>query len=78
VFHCGDKPPNEENLNGYILNVASFIKNVVASSAESEVGAYFQNAQSGAPLIITLIEVGCKQPDTLLHTDNSKALGILN
>jgi hypothetical protein len=34
LFFCGDKPPKEENLNGSILNVASVIKNVLASAAE--------------------------------------------
>jgi hypothetical protein len=58
--------------------VASVIKNVVASAAESEVGACFQNAQSGAPLRVTLTELGHIQPATLLHTDNSTAFGILN
>jgi hypothetical protein len=33
IFFCGDKPPNEDNLNGSILNVAAVIKNVVASAA---------------------------------------------
>jgi hypothetical protein len=47
---CGDKSPQEDNLNGSILNVASVIKNMVASAAESEIGACFQNSQSGAPL----------------------------
>jgi hypothetical protein len=42
LFFCGDKPPKEDNLNGSILNVASVIKNVVASAAESEVGACFK------------------------------------
>jgi hypothetical protein len=42
------KPPNEATLNGSILKVAAAIKNVVASAALSEVGACFQNAQSGA------------------------------
>jgi hypothetical protein len=26
LFFCGNKPPNEDNLNGSILNVASVIK----------------------------------------------------
>jgi hypothetical protein len=51
IFICGDKPPNEETLNGSLLNVAAIIKNVVASAAESEVGLCFQNSQSGTPLI---------------------------
>jgi hypothetical protein len=35
LFFCGDKSPQEDNLNGSILNVASIIKNVVTSAAES-------------------------------------------
>jgi hypothetical protein len=50
LFFCGDKSPQQYTLNGSILNVASVIKNVVASAAESEVGACFHSAQSGAPL----------------------------
>jgi hypothetical protein len=78
AFFCGDKPPQEDNLNGSILNVASVIKNVVASAAESEVGACFKNAQSGAPLRVTLTELGHIQPPTPLRTDNSTAFRILN
>jgi hypothetical protein len=58
------KTPNEDNLNGSILNVAAVIKNVLASAAESELGACFQNAQSGATVRITLIELGYKKPVT--------------
>jgi hypothetical protein len=50
-------------------------KNVVASAAESEFGACFQNAQSGAPLRLTLADI---QPTTPLRTDNSTEFGILN
>jgi hypothetical protein len=58
--------------------VASVIKNVVASDAESEVGACFQNAQTAAPLHVTLLELGHKQPATPLRTDNFTAYRILN
>jgi hypothetical protein len=78
LFFCGDKAPQQDALNGSILYVASFIKNVVASAAESEVGACFHNAQSGAPLRVTLTELGHIQPPTPLRTDNSTAFGILN
>jgi hypothetical protein len=78
LFFCGDKPPKEDTLNGSILNMASVIKNVVASAAESEVGACFQNAKSRAPLRVILTELGHTQPATLLRTDNSTAFGILN
>jgi hypothetical protein len=78
LFFCGHKPPQEYTLNGSILNAASLIKNVVTSAAESEVGACFQNTQSGAPLRVTLTELGHIQPSTTLCTDNSTAFGILN
>jgi hypothetical protein len=78
LFYCGNKPPQADRLNGSILNAASVIKNVVASAAESEVGACFHNAQTGAPLRITLTELGHPQPATPLRTDNSTAFGILN
>jgi hypothetical protein len=71
-------PPHADRLNGSILNAASVIKNVVASAAESEFGACFHNAQSGAPLRVTLTELGHTQPATPLSTDNSTAFGILN
>jgi hypothetical protein len=78
LLFCGDKPPQENTLNGSILNVVSVIKNVVASAAESEVGACFQNAQSGAPLRVTLTELGHIKHSTPLRTDNSTEFGILN
>jgi hypothetical protein len=78
LLFYGDKPPQEDTLNGSILNVGSVIKNVVASAAESEVRACFQNAQSGAPLRVTLTELGHIQPTTPLRTDNSTAFDILN
>jgi hypothetical protein len=65
LFFLGNKSPEQDMLNGSILNVASVIKNVVASAAESEVGACFHNSQSGAPLIVTLTELGHTQPRRL-------------
>jgi hypothetical protein len=78
MFYCGDKPPNADKLNGSILNSAAIIKNVVAPAAESEVGACFQNAQYGAPLRVTLTELGHQQSATPLRMDNSNSFGILN
>jgi hypothetical protein len=51
---------------------------VVASTTKSEVGACFQNAQSGAPLRVTLAELVHIPPPTPFRTDNSTAFGILN
>jgi hypothetical protein len=78
LFFLGNKSPEQDTLNGSILNVASVIKNVVASAAESEVGAFFHNAQSGARLRVTLTELGHTQPPTPLRTDNYTAFGIMN
>jgi hypothetical protein len=76
LFFFGNKPPKQYKLNGSILNFASVIKNVVASAAESEVGACFHNPQSGAPLRVTLTDMGHTQPLTPLCTDNSTAFGL--
>jgi hypothetical protein len=78
LFFLGNKSPGQDILNGSIINVAAVTKNVVASAAESEVGACFHNAQSGAPLRVTLTELGHTQPPTPLRTDNSTVFGILN
>jgi hypothetical protein len=58
LFFLGKKSPEQDTLDGSILNVAAVIKNVVASAAESEVGACFHNAQSGAPLRVKLTKMG--------------------
>jgi hypothetical protein len=78
LFFLGNKYPEQDTLNGSILNVSAVIKNVVASAAESKVGACFHNAQSGAPLRAILNELGHTQPPTPLRKDKSTAFGILN
>jgi hypothetical protein len=78
LFFLGNISFGQETLNGSILNVAAVIKDVVASAVESEVGACFHNAQSGAPIRVTLTELGHTQPPTPLRTDNSTAYHIAN
>jgi hypothetical protein len=65
-FFLGNKYPEQDALNGSILNVTAVIKNVVASAAESEVGACFHNTQSGAPIRVTLTELGHTKSPTPL------------
>jgi hypothetical protein len=77
LFFLDNKSPEQDALNGSIPNIAAVIKNVVASSAESEVGACFHNAQSGTLLRVTLTELGHTQPPTPLRTDNSTAYRII-
>jgi hypothetical protein len=62
LIFLGNKSPKQDTLNESIINVTVVIKNVVASAAESEVGACFHNAPSGAPLRVTLTELGHTQP----------------
>jgi hypothetical protein len=78
LFFLGNRSPEQDTLNRSILNVADVIKNVVASSAESEVGACFHNAQSGAPFRVDLTKLGQTQPPTPLRAENSTAFGIVN
>jgi hypothetical protein len=78
LFFLRNKSPEQDKLNGSILNVAVVIKNVVTSAAESEVGACFHNAHSGAPLRVTLTELGHTQPPTPLRKGNTTAFSILN
>jgi hypothetical protein len=78
LFFLGNSSPKQDKLNGSIINVAFVIKNVVASVSESEVGACFHNAQSGAPLRVTLTELGHTQPPTPLRPYNSTTFGFLN
>jgi hypothetical protein len=78
LFFLGNESPEQETLNGSIINVASIIKNLISSAVESEVGACFHNSQSGAQLRVTLAGLGHTQPPTPLRTDNSTAFGILN
>jgi hypothetical protein len=78
LIFLGIKSPEQDTLNGSFLNADAIIKNVVASAAESEVGACFHNAHSDAPLRVTLTEMGHTQPLAPLRTDNYTAFGILN
>lgn len=64
--------------NGAILATAGILKSVMASAAESEVGAIFDNTRNGTVVRITLDEVGHPQPATPVQVDNSTATGIVN
>jgi hypothetical protein len=66
LFFLDNNPPKQDKINGSILNIAVVIRKVVASATESEVGACFHNSQSGAPLRVTLTEMGHTQPRTPL------------
>jgi hypothetical protein len=77
-FSYETSPPSKRHLTDQSSTSLPSSKNVVASAAESEVGACFHNAQSGAPLRVTLTELGHTQPPTPLRMDNSTAHAIVN
>ena len=64
--------------NGAVLNLAQLIKAVMSSAAEAEVGALYINAREAVPQRMTLAEMGHKQPQTPMQTDNTTALGVVN
>ena len=68
------KPPlTEPPLNGPIHTVSKILHNVMASAAEAEIGATFQNVQEAMPIRTTLQEIGHPQPPTPIRVDNSTA-----
>ena len=64
--------------NGAVLNLAQLIKAVMSSAAEAELGALGINAREAVPQQITLTEMGHKQPQTPMQTNNTTALGVMN
>ena len=65
-------------LNGAIYVLSKILRVIVASAAESELGALFLNGQKGVALRTTLEELNHPQPPTPIKTDNSSAFGIVN
>jgi hypothetical protein len=60
------------------LIVSKVLKHVISSAAESEIGAVFINAKEGAVLRTTLEELGHRQPQAPMETDNTTATGYGN
>ena len=64
--------------NGGVLVVAAILKNVVAYTAEAELGGLFINAKEGEVIKNMLEEMGHPQKPTSMHTYNSTATVIIN
>ena len=71
-----DHPPPPTN--GPVFTVWKTLPNIMASSAEAELGALFYNGQEAVPLHHAFMEKGHIQPPTPIATENSTALGIVN
>ena len=50
----------------------------MSSAAETELGALYITAKEMLPIRQTLIEMGWKQPPSLIQTDNLTASGVVN
>jgi hypothetical protein len=57
---------------------AKILKNVMALATEATFAGLYHNAQDGAKLRTTLVEMGHPQPATPIQTNNSTAFGITN
>ena len=60
-------------INSPIHVECRYLRHVVASAAEAEVGGLFHNCQTTIPLRNTLILMGHPQPPTPIKTDNTTA-----
>jgi hypothetical protein len=86
--YLSDNPPNPASppaptdpsppMNGAIVVPCKVMREVLSSASEAELAALFYNGKEGAPLRITLDELGHPQPPTPMVTDNSTASGIAN
>jgi hypothetical protein len=65
-----------DRINGPIFCTSKIISCVVASVAEAELGAAFQNAQKAAEFRNTLEELGYPQQPTTIMIDNTVAEGL--
>jgi hypothetical protein len=78
-FYMGRSTKTNKKLtNGSILIISKVLKNVMSSTAESEIGAVFINAKEGSVLCTALEELGHPQPPTPMETDKTTATGYIN
>ena len=66
----------EDRINGPLFCTSKIISCIVASAAEAELGAGFQNAQKAIQFRTTLAELGYPQGPTTLLLDNTVAIGL--
>jgi hypothetical protein len=71
---------DSDRVNGAVDVLVQTLKNVVSSATESETGGIYTGGKYACPILVTLKELGHKQPatGTPFETDNSTAEGILN
>ena len=79
-YFLGWMPQNKQpiRLNSVIYTLCTVLKFIASSASEVELGALFLNIKEGRLLWLTLEEMRHPQPPTLIHCDNSTAMGIAN
>eukprot|EP00957_Ditylum_brightwellii_P019957 1506629-Ditylum_brightwellii.AAC.1 len=84
-FFLSDASPNPSRppqglvpLSGPVHTVCEVIHNVMASTADAEIGALYSNTRKGEELRLALTKMGHPQPPTPVLTDNSTAYGTIN
>eukprot|EP00957_Ditylum_brightwellii_P185902 14153481-Ditylum_brightwellii.AAC.1 len=75
-FYLGNHHP--QHMNGLVLVLLQILRNVMASAAEAEMGALFENAKEAVALGTMLNELGYRQPATPIQVNNSTAQGIVD
>ncbi len=71
-------PPKPIKLNGAFFTLCAILCFVVASAVEAKLGALFLNCEQATIFRLTLEKMGHPQPLTLIHCNNSTAVGIAN
>ena len=73
------KPPTTRTrLNGPIHSISRIMSNVMGLATEAEIGAAYINVQEAFLIRTLLLKLGCPQPATTIHFDNSTANGFAN
>lgn len=67
-----------ESTNGAVECISSLIRVIVASAAECEYGALYENAVTAEGLRTTLEDLGYAQGSTTIYCDNTVAVGLAN
>jgi hypothetical protein len=65
-------------INGAVDCISSLIRVIVASAAECEYGALYENAVTAEGLRTTLEDIGYPQGATTIYCDNTVAVGLAN
>ncbi len=64
--------------NGTVFTIAQIIKAVMSLAAKAKIGSLYINCREAVPARHNLEFLGHHQTPTLIQTDNTTALGVIN